>query len=139
LRNQCRWKWKLNGATLREKSIKARSNWFLGGIRFSWEARTFSLALSSIKQCDENQGFNTTFCSIRTRIPSSVCFALWYFTGLMIIWNVVGHTVLGFEQSWATPITAITTAVVVSMFLDWVDARARNRELALYGKSWEIF
>jgi hypothetical protein len=45
------------------------------------------------------------------------------------VWNVVGHTVLGFEQSWAAPPTAIATAVAVSMLLDWVDARARGRAL----------
>ena len=53
----------------------------------------------------------------------------------MIVWNVLGHTVLGFEQSWATPLTAIATAIVVSMLLDWVDARAKNRELRFTGGS----
>ena len=51
----------------------------------------------------------------------------------MIVWNVAGHTVLGFEQSWATPSTAITTAIAVSMFLEWIDARALNRELRFAG------
>jgi hypothetical protein len=49
----------------------------------------------------------------------------------MIIWNVVGHTVLGFEQSWATPLTAIATAIAVSMLLDWIDARATTVNCAL--------
>src|SRR5262245_21622883 len=60
-------------------------------------------------------------------------FALWYFCILMIIWNVLGHTVLGFEQSWATPVVAIATAVAMQMLLDWVDARAKNRELRFTG------
>jgi hypothetical protein len=47
----------------------------------------------------------------------------------MIVWNVLGHTKLGFEQSWATPVTAVLTAIAVSMLLDWVDARAKNRAL----------
>ena len=51
----------------------------------------------------------------------------------MIVWNVVGHTVLGFEQSWATPLVAIATAIAVSMLLDWVDARASDRELRFAG------
>src|SRR5262245_59624045 len=51
----------------------------------------------------------------------------------MIAWNVLGHTMLGFEQSWAAPVTAISTSIAVSMFLDWVDARARNRELRFTG------
>jgi hypothetical protein len=51
----------------------------------------------------------------------------------MIVWNSLGHTVLGFEQSWATPVTAIFTAIAVSMFLEWIDARATNRELRFKG------
>src|SRR5262249_2771130 len=61
--------------------------------------------------------------------PKLRLFALWYFTTLMIVWNVLGHTKLGFEQSWATPMTAVLTAILVSMFLDCVDARARDRQV----------
>ena len=42
-----------------------------------------------------------------------------------------GILVLGFEQSWATPLTAILTAIGVSMILDWLDAWARGRRDAL--------
>lgn len=75
------------------------------------------------------QAFNSTLLFYPNKNPKLRLFALWYFTTLMITWNVVGHTVLGFEQSWATPITAITTAISVSMFLEWIDARAVNREV----------
>jgi len=79
------------------------------------------------------QAFNTTLLFYPRNNPKLRLFALWYFTTLMIVWNILGHTVLGFEQSWATPVTAVLTAVAVSMFLDWVDARARNRQLRFAG------
>ncbi len=73
--------------------------------------------------------FNATLLFYPNKNPKLRLFALWYFTTLMIVWNVVGHTVLGFEQSWATPVTAITTSILVSMILEWVDARALNRQV----------
>ena len=81
----------------------------------------------------KRKAFNTTVLFYPNNNPKLRLFALWYFTTLMIVWNVVGHTVLGFEQSWATPIVAITTAIAVSMLLDWVDARAKDRELRFTG------
>ena len=77
--------------------------------------------------------FNATLLFYPKGNPKLRLFALWYFTTLMIVWNVVGHTVLGFEQSWATPLVAVATAIVVSMLLDWVDARAKNRGLRYTG------
>lgn len=77
--------------------------------------------------------FNTTVLFYPNKNPTLRLFALWYFTTLMIAWNVVGHTALGFEQSWATPLVAVATAIAVSMLLDWIDARARGRELRFTG------
>ena len=77
--------------------------------------------------------FNATLLFYPNKNPKLRLIALWYFTTLMTVWNVVGHTVLGFEQSWATPLTAITTAIVVSMILDWIDARANDREVRFAG------
>ena len=37
-------------------------------------------------------------------------FALWYFMILMTLWNIAGHTFLGFEQAWIHPIVAVLTA-----------------------------
>lgn len=74
------------------------------------------------------QAFNTTVLFYPNKNPKLRLFALWYFTILMIIWNLLGHTVLGFEQSWATPVVAVGTAIFMQMLLDWVDARAKNRE-----------
>ena len=81
----------------------------------------------------KSQHFNTTLLFYPKNNPKMRLFALWYFTTLMILWNVLGHTRLGFEQSWATPVIAILTAIAVSMLLEWVDARAKNRELRFTG------
>jgi enediyne biosynthesis protein E5 len=81
------------------------------------------------------KAFNTTLLFYPQGNPKLRLFALWYFTTLMILWNVLGHVKLGFEQSWATPVTAVITAILVSMFLDWVDAKAKNRELRFTGSA----
>ena len=77
--------------------------------------------------------FNTTLLFYPRKNPRLRLFALWYFTVLMILWNVFGHTVLGFEQSWATPVAAIAAAVATSMLLEWIDARSKGRALRFTG------
>ena len=77
--------------------------------------------------------FNTTVLFYPKNSPKMRLFALWYFTTLMILWNVLGHTVLGFEQSWASPVVGVASAIIIQMLLDWVDARARNREVRFIG------
>ena len=79
------------------------------------------------------KAFNTTLLFYPQGSPKLRLFALWYFTTLMTAWNILGHTKLGFEQSWATPVVAVVSAVLVSMILDWVDARAKNRDLRFTG------
>jgi hypothetical protein len=79
------------------------------------------------------KAFNTTLLFYPRNNPKLRLFALWYFTTLMIVWNVLGHIVLGFEQSWAMPVVAVLTAILVSMLLDWVDATARKREVRFTG------
>lgn len=59
--------------------------------------------------------------------PKLRLIALWYFLILLIIWNVLGHTVLGFEQSWITPFVGAGAAMAVQFILEWVDAHAKNR------------
>ncbi|MCI0461424.1 MAG: hypothetical protein L0Z62_31120 [Gemmataceae bacterium] len=71
----------------------------------------------------------TTVYFYPRRNPYLRLFALWYFTTLLIVWNVLGHTVLGFEQSWAHPLAALATACLVQILLEWVDARANQRPL----------
>jgi enediyne biosynthesis protein E5 len=81
----------------------------------------------------KNKAFNATLLFYPKNNPKLRLFALWYFTTLMTVWNILGHTMLGFEQSWATPLTAVLTAIAVSMLLDWIDARAKDRELRFTG------
>jgi enediyne biosynthesis protein E5 len=49
------------------------------------------------------------------------------FAVAITILNILGHTVLGFEQSFAHPLAALATAYSVELLLEWVDARAKRR------------
>ena len=76
---------------------------------------------------------NTTVLFYPNKNPKLRLFALWYFTILMIVWNILGHTVLGFEQSWAAPFVGVGSAIVIQLFLEWVDAQSKNREVRFAG------
>ncbi len=62
------------------------------------------------------------------RNPKLRLFALWYFCTLLVIWTVLGQTVLGFEQSNLQPIVACLTGVALSMTLEWLDAGRTGRK-----------
>ena len=62
-------------------------------------------------------------------------FALWYFTSLLIVWNILGHTVLGFEQSHIQPLVGLATAIFLQFLLEWIDARVTDRTPRFAG-SW---
>ena len=55
-------------------------------------------------------------------------FALWYFLILMTLWNIAGHTFLGFEQAWIHPIVAVLTACATQLLLEWIEARSLGRK-----------
>lgn len=82
--------------------------------------------------------FNTTVLFYPNKNPNLRLMALWYFTTLMIVWNILGHTYLGFEQSHAAVIVGIGAAIFMQFFLEWADAMARNREVRWAG-SWANF
>jgi hypothetical protein len=42
--------------------------------------------------------------------------------------NILGHTVLGFEQSWAQPLAALGAAYTIELLLELVDSRATGRK-----------
>ncbi len=65
-------------------------------------------------------------------------FALWYFTILLIVWNILGHLFLGFEQSHIQPIVGLATAISLQFLLEWIDARASDRK-PRYAGSWADF
>lgn len=62
-------------------------------------------------------------------------FALWYFTTLLIVWNILGHLFLGFEQSHIQPLIGVATAIIFQFLLEWIDARASDRKPRFAG-SW---
>ena len=52
---------------------------------------------------------------------------LWRFAIAISVLNILGHTVLGFEQAWATPLVALAAAYGTELLLETVDAWARAR------------
>jgi hypothetical protein len=54
-------------------------------------------------------------------------FALWQFTVFITLWNILGHTWLGFEQSWIQPLLSVGTAVAIQFLLEWLDAWGNGR------------
>lgn len=51
------------------------------------------------------------------------------FAAAITVLNVVGHSVLGFEQSIAQPLVALATAYFMELVLAWIDARAKGRSV----------
>src|ERR1041385_1886644 len=49
------------------------------------------------------------------------------------ILNILGHTVLGFEQSWAQPLVAMATAYSLEIVFELIDAWATRRPLKFAG------
>ena len=59
--------------------------------------------------------------------------ALRRFAVAITLLNVFGHTVLGFEQSWAQPLAALVTAYTLETLLEFIDARLNRRPLRFTG------
>lgn len=55
------------------------------------------------------------------------------FAVAITILNLLGHTVLGFEQSWAQPLVAVATAYCMELLLELIDARVNRRALRFAG------
>lgn len=53
--------------------------------------------------------------------------ALRRFAAAITILNVLGHTVLGFEQSWATPVVGVLSAYLAEILFEVVDSRLKAR------------
>ncbi len=49
------------------------------------------------------------------------------FAVAITIFNILGHTVFGFEQSWAQPLVALATAYSMEIMLELIDAWANRR------------
>jgi len=52
--------------------------------------------------------------------------ALRRFAAAITLLNLLGHTVLGFEQSWAQPLVALLAAYLLELLLETVEARGRG-------------
>lgn len=59
--------------------------------------------------------------------------ALRRFAVAITLLNVFGHTLLGFEQSWAQPLVALATAYAVELLLATAEARVQGRPLSWAG------
>jgi hypothetical protein len=59
--------------------------------------------------------------------------ALRRFATAITVLNILGHTVLGFEQAWATPIVALLTAYSTEILFEWLDSRRLGRQPRFLG------
>ena len=76
---------------------------------------------------------HATLRRISTRGPPNRLPALRRFAVAITILNVLGHFVLGFEQSWAQPLVALATAYGVELILEAVGAWAERRTAQFRG------
>ncbi|BDC50501.1 hypothetical protein F183_A28170 [Bryobacterales bacterium F-183] len=72
------------------------------------------------------------------RNPKLRLFALWYFCTLLVLWNIAGQTVLGFEQSNLQPIASVSMAIAVGMAIESLDAWSNQRR-ARWSGGWVPF
>jgi hypothetical protein len=59
--------------------------------------------------------------------------ALRRFATAITILNILGHTVLGFEQAYATPIVALLTAYSTEILFEWLESRRLGRRPRFIG------
>lgn len=55
---------------------------------------------------------------------------------LATVFTLLGHTVFGFEQSWAQVVVALLTGYSCALFFEWVDARANGITPGYKGGGW---
>lgn len=55
------------------------------------------------------------------------------------IFTILGHTVFGFEQSWAQVFVALLSGYSCAFLFEWVDARSNGREPEfMIGGKWKV-
>ncbi|HSR53282.1 MAG TPA: enediyne biosynthesis protein UnbU [Acidobacteriota bacterium] len=59
--------------------------------------------------------------------------ALRRFAVSITILNLLGHFVLGFEQSWAQPLVALATAYSIELLLGWIESRTQDSQSPFQG------
>jgi enediyne biosynthesis protein E5 len=55
------------------------------------------------------------------------------FAFAITVFNLLGHTVLGFEQSWAQPLVSLATTYTCELFCEWFDACVERRRPRFLG------
>ena len=65
--------------------------------------------------------------------------ALERFALSITVFNILGHTVLGFEQSAATPLVVALWAYILDLSLEFIDARLHGRRPAFAGSGRALF
>lgn len=66
--------------------------------------------------------------------------ALRNFALSMSVFNILGYTVLGFEQPWTWPLFALAVGYTVEFAVEWVSARAHRRRPAYSGNgAWGVY
>jgi hypothetical protein len=73
-----------------------------------------------------------------TRPPDNRLAALWRFAIAISVFNLLGHTLFGFEQPWATPFLAVAAAYATELLLEWLDSWAHGRPPRFLG-GWRSF
>lgn len=74
-----------------------------------------------------NRQDNTTLLFYPSNSATLRLLALWYFAGLLVFWNILGYTVLGFEQAWADPFVSVGAALFFQIALDWARAKSAHQ------------
>ena len=65
--------------------------------------------------------------------------ALWRFAGAITLFNLLGHTVFGFEQAWAHPLVALATGYAVELILASLDAFRQGQKPRFLGVGFKGF
>jgi hypothetical protein len=73
-----------------------------------------------------------------TRPPDLRLAALRRFAIAITVVNLLGHTILGFEPSWAQMFTALFTAYGLELFFEWIQARVDGRPPRYKGSLVEL-
>ena len=60
------------------------------------------------------------------------------FAAAITVFNILGHTVFGFEQSWAQPLVSLATTYACEIFCEWMEAHTEGRPPRFIG-SWQEF
>jgi hypothetical protein len=77
--------------------------------------------------------YNLTSMNPKTCYQSQRLAGLRRFAIAITLLNLLGHTVLGFEQSWAQPLVALATAYTVEILLETMDAWINRQTPRFWG------